>query len=93
MAEEITRENITKDICHMLNIEFHVRNEIMEDKWNLPLTSFFFGLNAVQLYQLLMAVGEKYNIYFNASEIEENGFGTLEEIIRLIQLKLENILC
>ncbi len=88
MTESCTRESITKDICYLLSSEFHVRNEITDDKQKLPLTSFFFRLNAVQLYQLLMAVEEKYNIYFNASEIEENGFGTVEEVVRLIQLKL-----
>lgn len=88
MAEGEIRESIARDICYMLNMEFHVSNKITNDKWSLPLTSFFFDLNAIQLYQLLMAVEEKYNIYFEVSEIEENGFGTVEEIVKLIQLKL-----
>lgn len=88
MIEGYTREDITKDICYILNTEFHVKNEITDEKQKLPLTSFFFGLNAIQLYQFLMEVEEKYNIYFHASEIEENGFGTVEEVVRLIELKL-----
>lgn len=88
MTNGYTRESITKNICHILNTEFHVKDKITDDKQKLPLTSFFFGLNAIQLYQFLMAVEEKYDIYLSASEIEENGFETVEKVVNLVQLKL-----
>lgn len=88
MSEGYTMERIIEEICQMLGKDFNVKDEITEDKQKLPLTSFSFGLNAAQLYQLLMAVEEKYNIYFAVSEIEKNGFGTVEEIARLVQLNL-----
>lgn len=88
MTGVYTRKEIMEDIWQMLNKDFNVRDEITADKQKLLMTSFFFDLNAIQLYQILMAIEEKYNIYFSASEIEENGFGTVDEIVRLIQLKL-----
>lgn len=54
----------------------------------LPLASKSFGFSAVQMYQLLMCIEEKFNIYFTSEEIVKYGFHNLSEIYKAIQIKL-----
>lgn len=88
MKDEYTKENIMAYICQLINENFNVRHEATADNRNVPLTSSFFGLSAIQLYQILMAVEEKYNVYFSVSKIEDNGFLTVDDIARLVQMNL-----
>lgn len=72
----------------ILKVRFHYNNEITQDLLDVPLTSPRLGFGAIQLYQFLMCVEEAFGIILAVDEIIQHGFGTLAQIILIVQWKL-----
>lgn len=84
----ILKENIIDTIYDILKKEFRFKGSNEEECMNISLTSPYFNLGGIQLYQLLMRIEETYNIYFEPSDIEKNGFFTLEDVIKIVEIKV-----
>jgi len=87
-----TQDVIMDTIKDIMVIKFSFKGDIREESMNIPLTSAYFNLGGIQLYQLLMCIEDAFNIYIEPDDIVERGFYTLENIKKLVESKLyENI--
>lgn len=78
---DTNKENkIVNEILSLVGLNMEIGNEL----YTRSLFSEPFCLTAVELYELLMALEEKYSVYFSADQIISNGFNTLNKIIDLI---------
>lgn len=85
MNNVIDREFIIIKIKDILKENFEIDFVLPDDFLQIPLTTQPFMFNAIQLYELLMIVEKSFRRYFSSVEIKENGFSTIDDIIRLIQ--------
>lgn len=81
----IDEEKILNTICKVLTEKFNLAFELNDEIMTISLFERPFLLSAIQLYQLLMILEEKFCVYFTAEEIRKNGFFTIEEILKLFQ--------
>lgn len=84
----ILQDNIIDTIYDILKKEFRFRGSNQEKCMNISLTSPYFNLGGIQIYQLLMRIEETYNIYFEPSDIEKHGFLTLANVKEAIETKI-----
>lgn len=79
----IDEEKILNTICQVLTEKFDLVFELNDETTTISLFERPFLLSAIQLYQLLMILEEKFCVYFTPEEIQKNGFFTIEEILKL----------
>lgn len=87
MNSMIDRDFIIAKMKNILEDNFEIDFALTDGIIQIPLTAQPFMFNAIQLYELLMIVENCFQKYFSSEEIKENGFSTIEEIIRLIEKK------
>lgn len=84
----ILQDNIIDTIYDILVKEFGFKESFREESMDVPLTSSYFNLDGIQLYQLLMRIEEIYNVYIEPTDIEKSGLFTLTNVKRTIESKI-----
>lgn len=81
-------QEIKKIIEKMITEDWKIKfaNEKAIEK--IPLSCEKIGMNAIQMYELLMQIEEVFHIYFTAQEIRKYRFNTIEEIAKAVSVKM-----
>lgn len=84
MNNNTVNNEIIDDICELLTSAFKLEFDSFEGIMDRPLLGYPFELTAIQLYQFLMLVEEKFQIYITPDFINKYGFLSISHIERLI---------
>ena len=71
-----------KDILIKIGIDSEVSTE---EKKYLPLTGNKFNMSSVQLAYLLLEIEKKYDLKINESDLINEGFNTINNIIEIVR--------
>lgn len=58
--------------------------------FDTPLVGDVFKFSATELYRFLIVIEDEFSFYANAEDIWENGFATLDDVVRLIVAKAKS---
>ena len=82
-SQKISTHNLLKSV----NPELENYTQEMDD---MPLTGVVLRMSDIQMYEFLMLVERKYEVYFNADELESNNsFYNLKNIYHALINKFE----
>ena len=75
-----------KDILIKIGIDSEL---ITEENKYLPLTGNKFNMSSVQLAYLLLEIEKKYDLKINESDLINEGFNTINNIIEIVRRELK----
>lgn len=74
---------ITNEIINIIKNKFE-RTEIDINHLNSSIFLRPYYFDALELYELLMIIEEKYNVIFIPRDIKRNGFFSINDIVKLV---------
>ena len=60
----------------------------ISDSYNEPLTGNVFRMSAIDMTYLLLELMDEFQIKFDAADVKDYGFNTINKIVNIIENKL-----
>lgn len=83
----MNKEILERVISHAKKIKDTSALDI-SDNYNEPLTGNVFRMSAIDMTYLLLELMDEFQIKFDAADVNDYGFNTINKIVNIIENKL-----